>query len=451
VILACPRVAGAAADATVLRLFLTDGTALASVGEYTRVDDRVIFSMPAGGAPDQPRLYVISLPAKSVDWPRTEKYAASARYQRYADTRGEDDFQLLSSEIARVLNEIALSTDRRKALEMAESARKTLAEWPVDHFGYRQADVREIVTLLDESISDLRASLGIGQFELALVASPPDVLLEPVTGLPTAREQLDQVLRVAWMVERSSERVALLQVARGMLDEPGNAIALDDAARLRSTIDAQLRDEANTDAKYAALAKRLITSANKAAADARIADVEKVVARIPQEDAALGARRPETVYALRASLLATLDAARELRLLRDRWVIRRSLYQEWQRSAGVQLLQLVKLQPTLEAIRRVDGPSPSLLDDTRQRLTGGAERLQRIGVNSPADLRPVNDLLVSAWRFAENAVNARYAAISAGDIAAAWNASSAAAAAELLIQRAQKEIRTLLEPPKLRK
>ncbi|HYC47010.1 MAG TPA: hypothetical protein VED01_16160, partial [Burkholderiales bacterium] len=36
------------ADAALFRLFLTDGTAMVSYGEYARVDDRVIFSMPVG-------------------------------------------------------------------------------------------------------------------------------------------------------------------------------------------------------------------------------------------------------------------------------------------------------------------------------------------------------------------------------------------------------------------
>src|SRR6184192_195735 len=96
-----------AADATLLRLFLRDGTSVVSFGEFARLDEQVVFSMPAGGPADQPRLHVVTLPASEIDWARTDRYAAAARYQRYADTRGEDDFQLLSSDIARVLNEVA--------------------------------------------------------------------------------------------------------------------------------------------------------------------------------------------------------------------------------------------------------------------------------------------------------------------------------------------------------
>ena len=49
--------------------------------------------------------------------------------------------------------------------------------------------------LLDESISGLRAALGITSFDLALVASPAEATLEPLQRHAGLREQLDQVFR----------------------------------------------------------------------------------------------------------------------------------------------------------------------------------------------------------------------------------------------------------------
>jgi hypothetical protein len=103
-----------AADATLFRIFLRDGGVLVSYGEFSRVEDRVIFSMPVGGAAE-PRLQVVWVSADAVDWPRTDRYAASARFQQYAQTRGEQDFQALKDDVARVLNEIAVTTDRPRA------------------------------------------------------------------------------------------------------------------------------------------------------------------------------------------------------------------------------------------------------------------------------------------------------------------------------------------------
>ena len=122
--------AASAADATLFRIFLRDGAVLVSYGEFSRVEDRVIFSMPVGGGADEPRLQVVWVAADAVDWPRTERYANSARFQQYAQTRGEEDFRALNDDVARVLNEIAVTTDRARAMELASRARAALATWP---------------------------------------------------------------------------------------------------------------------------------------------------------------------------------------------------------------------------------------------------------------------------------------------------------------------------------
>jgi hypothetical protein len=444
---ACAATTEAAAAATLLRLFLNQGGTVVSYGEYARVGDRVVFSMPIGGTEDQPHLQVVTLPAASIDWARTERYASSARRQWYATSRGEEDFERLSTGVARVLSEIAVSTDRRRALEIAQTARRTLAEWPAAHFGYRHLDVQEITSLLDEAISDLRASLGDAQFELALVATAADVPLEPLLGMPSPREQLDQLLQVATLSERA-ERVALLRSAVELLVRGGNWIPQKEAEAIRRSALEHIRGEAEIDARYAALARRFMTTASRAASRGRIEEIERVLDRIAVEDGRLGARRPDEVQALRSSVQAQLESARRFRLLQDRYAIRRGLYRDYQRSVGVQMLQLAKVRSALEAIRRLDGPSPDTLEGLRARLFGGADRLQRIGAGVPEDLRPAHGLLVSAWRFAETAVSARYTAVTSANVARAWEASSAAAAAMLLLSRAQTEIRAFVEPPR---
>ena len=443
-----PCVASAASDAMLLRLFLTDGTSVVSYGEFARVDDRVIFSMPAGGAAAEPRLQAVTLPATVIDWPRTERYATSARYQRYAETRGDEDFLRLSNDVASALNEILLTRDRSQALEIAMRARSTMADWPREHLGYRQREVSEIVSLLDEAISGLRAAAGMTMFDLSLVAMAPDVPLEPLMGMPTLKEQLDQVFRVVALTERSFEQVALLQAALALLNDAAGSIPAADIVSLRRSTEKQIELEFAVDAQYAALSRRFMAQATRASARARISDVEQVRNRIPDEDARLGRRRPEVIQALYASVQAQLDAALHLRLLRDQWIVRQALYRDYRRVVGSQLLQLAKAQPALEAVRRLEGPSPNVLLTWRGRLSGGAERLQRVQV--PADLRAAHDLVIGAWRFAENAVNGRYQAAQSGQLTTAWEASSAAAGALMFLSRAQQEFRTLLEPPPLR-
>ena len=93
------------------RVFLSDGRVLSSYGEWARLDDRVIFSMPTQLSRDPVELHLVTIPAQRVDWPRTEQYAASVRAAAYAATRGDADFAAFSSEVAKVLNDVAKIPD----------------------------------------------------------------------------------------------------------------------------------------------------------------------------------------------------------------------------------------------------------------------------------------------------------------------------------------------------
>ncbi len=440
----------AATGPTLFRLFLKDGTALVSFGEFARLDDRVIFSMPLGGTAEQPRVYVATLPSSLVDWTRTDAYATSARSHWYANARGEEEFEQLSADVARVLNEVALLPDRQKGLQIAENARKALAEWPRAHFGYRQAEVREIVSLLDEAISELRASLGITSFDLAFVASAvDDPPLVALLDAPTLSQQMAQVFTVAALTERASDRIGLLQAALALLNDAGSSIPQAEARRWRDDVEGRIQREVTIDAAYANLSKRLMNSTTRAAAAANIPAVEKALEELRRRDDKMGRSRPEAVEALRTSIQSQLEAARSLRLRRDQWVVRRALYKDYERSVGSHLRVMVQVQPSLEAIRRLDGPSPASLNSLHDRLDGGADRLVRIATGVPRELRDAHDLLVNAWRFAERAVRARSEAVSSGNLATAWEASSAAAGALLMLGRAQQDISELLEPPTL--
>ena len=59
--------ARAASAATLFRIFLRDGTSVVSYGEFARLDGQVVFSMPAGGPAEEPRLQVVTLPDATID------------------------------------------------------------------------------------------------------------------------------------------------------------------------------------------------------------------------------------------------------------------------------------------------------------------------------------------------------------------------------------------------
>src|SRR6185437_5136589 len=88
-------------DATLLRLFLKDGSALVSYGEFSRVGDHVVVSLPLRLKPL--KLQVVSIPESRVDWARTDAYADSARAAQYAATGGPADFEVLQGTVSRLL------------------------------------------------------------------------------------------------------------------------------------------------------------------------------------------------------------------------------------------------------------------------------------------------------------------------------------------------------------
>jgi hypothetical protein len=429
------------------RVFFANGTSIVSYGELARVGDQVIVSMPVGGSPVDPTLHAVTLPSHLIDWPRTEAYATSARYQHYVATRAEADYQRLTDEVATLLNAIALSTDRARAIALAEQARLTLADWPRSHFGYRQHDVRDLVGLLDASISRLRTGALANRFEVSLVAMAEPIETEPMAVMPTGREQLEQIIRVLGLTTSARDRVALMQTGLALLADRGTTITGMDIASIRRAFEGQLLGEESVDRRYAKFSQEVIASAARAAEAGRIADVQRVLNEIPIRDQRLGSRRPEVVEALTGTVRAQLDSARRLRLLRDQWTLRQSLFREYARSVGSEVTQLTKARPLLEAIRNLEGPAPAQLAALRTRLSGGALRLQRLVI--PQYLQATHDLLVGAWRFAESAVNGRSEAVSSGNVPAAWQASSAAAGALMMLSRAEQEIRALREPPKL--
>ena len=128
IVLACGAPVFANAPPPVYRIFLLDGAALVSYGEYARVADRVVFSMPIGGL-DESSLQLVSIVESAVDWVRTEQYTAAVRAKRYAETRGPEDFARLANRITEALNDIRATPDPARRLAMAERALEELGPW----------------------------------------------------------------------------------------------------------------------------------------------------------------------------------------------------------------------------------------------------------------------------------------------------------------------------------
>src|ERR1041385_7067955 len=138
----------AADDVTLLRVFLTDGSALVSYGEPARIGDRVVFSMPTAATPDPP-LHLVDLSAARVDWERTNRYSDAARAAHYINTQAELDYATLSLQMTQALDQLTHTDDGARRLLIAQNARKMLAAWPQAHYNYRLNEVRQMLSLLD--------------------------------------------------------------------------------------------------------------------------------------------------------------------------------------------------------------------------------------------------------------------------------------------------------------
>ena len=153
--------------------------------------------------------------------------------------------------------------------------------------------MQDIVAVVDEAISGLSATAGIRSFDMTLVAMAPPVEILELAIIPSPREQVDQIFRVANLTERAADRVALLQSAIVLLDEDAGAwISTIHAAALRFIAEREIREEIEIDARYSQMARRLMTEASRAAARMRIGAVERILKRIPREDTRLGGRPP---------------------------------------------------------------------------------------------------------------------------------------------------------------
>ena len=444
-----------AESVTLFRVFLNDGTAITSYGEYARVGDRLVFSMPIGAvdasAAGTPALHVVNLPVSAVNWTATEKYAASARHTHYLANSAESDYAALAGEVAATLNGIVFASDAKARLDLAVNARRRLATWPRDHYGYRADDVREMLGLLDEAISGLRAAAGESTFAIDLIAAaPPRDPREQVPQLaaPTAVEAIRHAIAAAKATDITVDRVSILRGVIAAIDNPGNAVPKAWARPTREWAVHTIAQELRTDKAYSSLMSSTLKRASDAASRADVRGVEAVLATAMRRDESMGRRRQDEINALVDQVRVQLDAARRLRLARDKWHERVSSYRAYRKSVGPVVTTMARAQRSLDDIKRLAGSEAAVLVQLGDRLGAHARFLNTLAV--PDEIKPAHALLVSAVTLAETAVKTRRRAAVSGELQLAWDASSAAAGSMMLMSRAQEDMEATLRFPELR-
>lgn len=431
-------------DTALYRIFLQDGSTLVSYGEYARVSGRVVFSVPVALEP-APQLQLVSIAETAVDWSRTDEYAEAVRARRYAETRGEDDFAMLSNHVATALNEVAHTKDPARRLALAEEARANLAEWPTRNYGYRASDVTQLLWLFDDVIAQLRASAGQKSFGLNLYAAtaPPDY--RELLPAPDARGTLEHALAAAAHAD-PGERVSLLRTIAAALDPAAEAGSWEAAVRERASagLDAELR----FDRLYADLSQRTLADAHRRARRADVRGLQGLIRDVLAQDERLGRVRPRETTALLAALDLRLDEARRLRLARDAWALRGPALRRYRRALEPALWQLRRTKAWLEDIRALAGPAPASLTTLERRMANVVRSLAR--VKPPVEVESAHGLLATVATTAARAAQTRRNAVQSNAMTVAWDASSAAAGALLMFESALDEINRLTSPPRPR-
>jgi hypothetical protein len=435
--------------ATYLRVFLEDGSSLVSYGEPALVGDRIVFSLPTSVAGADPQLQLVNLSAEYVDWDRTSRYAESARAARYLATHAETQYAQLTAELSRALNSVVLTSDAEDRLAVIEGAREMLAEWPANHFNYKQGEIQEMLGILDEALADLRAAAGIDEFDLSFVTSVenPDAQREELLPPPTPKEGIEQILMAARLSEASAERVSLMTAAMAAIERDAERLPSTWRTTTRRTTGAKIESERETDRQYRNLTTRIAALAERRAQDADVRGIERLVEESHARDQELGKARPEAMSSLLAALDVQLYTARRLQLERDRWALRLDEFQKYRETIANPLERVEDLQPALEDIKALAGSSPEELAGIRQTA---AQVLEIISlVVPPEEFKAAHALLVSSVELARSAAEIRREAALNDNLTRAWDASSAAAGSMILTTRAKTEIDDLLRLPQL--
>lgn len=429
-----------AQDAALFRIFLVGGDSVVSYGEFARVADKVVFSVPLGDTSTTPALHMVSIPASAVDWARTEDYANAVRARRYAETRGEEDFVLLASRVTQALNDINATADPKRRIAMAEEARRNLAAWPAANYGYRAADVAQLVAMLDDVVSEMRTAAGDRSFALSLVATtvpppPSSQLLAP----PAPEATLELAFTAALASPDPDERINLL---RAITSFPAPFEPSAAATAFRSRVDAALQAELQMEQAYGNLTRTALGEAEQRARSGDTRGLQQVIARALSGDERLGHRRPGQMTALLAALDLRLDEAQRVRAARDAWAQRVEIFKQYQQAIRSPRGRINGLTGALRDIRDRRGRSIPSLKLVEIRALVAIHELRTTTV--PPELAGVHNLLITSLQLARQAASLRRDAVSSKNTTLALDASSAAAGALMLAERATDELSRLI-------
>jgi hypothetical protein len=256
------------------------------------------------------------------------------------------------------------------------------------------------------------------------------------------------VLLAARLSDVPAERITLLRSAISAIDEKAGRLPKNWARQTRASARATLDAELAIERRYAELSRATVARATAAASAADVRGVERAISTLRTRDRSLGGKRKDQVAGLLALLQERLDSARRLRLLRDQWARKAEAFRAYQDQVRSPLDKLAKLEPRLQDVKSLAGPAISSLPDLMQSF----ERVSRqLGlIKPPDDLVPAHATLQSSAELGQQAMRLRERATVQGNVAVAWDASSAAAGSIMMLAEARRQIDAVTRQPELR-
>jgi hypothetical protein len=253
---------------------------------------------------------------------------------------------------------------------------------------------------------------------------------------------------VAKMTDVAVDRVSLLKAVVTALDDPRNAVPEHFAKPSRKWALRGISEEGRVEKQYADMTGSLLKRATVAASRADVRGVEGVIEAVRRRDIQLGEKRREEVNALIAQVQLHLDAARRLRLVRDRWQERVGSYRAYLKAIAPIVDTLTRAQRDLDNIKRLAGSEALDLVVLTDSIDTSSKMLNVISV--PDELKSAHALLSSSLILADSAVKTRRQAVASGELRFAWDASSAAAGSMTLLMRAQEDMEAIVKLPQIR-
>jgi hypothetical protein len=431
------------APVPVFRVFLKDGTALACWGEYARVDDRLVLTVPIGQGPRTAYEFV-SVPVSRVDLVKTERYAEAVRAAQFAATRGASEYTALSERLSAQLAEIAALPDPKERLSAAEGARQQLLDWAAASHGYKAKEVQQLLQLLDSAIIDMRVAAGESRFSINLSTGRAPGAPPRLRAAPTTRESIALAVKAASVADSRETRLALLKSAR----KAAAGVRTKDPGftALKALIDRRIAIEAGVDRSYRQLARDIRRLSTAAVDRGDVMAIDALRKRVLAADRALGRQRGDEVATILASLDTDRDAAAEHRLVLDHWESVRANIAEYQKEVASLVKTLDSLSATLTAIKQMSGP-PLTSVVRAERQTAAMVSLYA-AIAPPEEVSAAHTLLGQAIEQADLAVRTRHRAVELRQLAAAREAATAATEARTRMTQAKEALVAASRPPK---